>query len=152
MINMEYKTGDLIKRLVAEIVDEIIIIVGFLFLIFPGLIYVVIQDALFDGRSIGKKLMGLKVINVKTGANCSYKESAIRNLYLAIPILGWLDYIIVLFAEDHRRVGDKLANTVVIGEAESKTSVKAIVLLIIIFLVVMIIGTIMWQIGIFKTT
>lgn len=107
----------LIVRLLAKSIDFVIILIlievfktpGF----FAGLLYLLISDGLFQGRSIGKLLTNLRVIKIEKergnqGSDLSpqrsdkpqyagTRESVIRNspLFFAIliskiPFLGWL--------------------------------------------------------------
>lgn len=116
------KTIDLI--LIAAVM-EIIPRAGY----FAGLAYLLLGDGFFDGRSLGKRLIKLKVISSETGDACSFKGSVLRNGTLAVgyllsvvPWIGWIffviavgfEFIIVLGSKDGRRLGDELAKTVVI--------------------------------------
>jgi uncharacterized RDD family membrane protein YckC len=74
--------------------------------------YFLLRDGLGSGRSIGKKLMGLKV--VKNGQKCSYVDSAKRNITLMIPILGFVEMIMPFIDAEGLRFGDKFANTKVV--------------------------------------
>ena len=63
--------------------------------------YVSVSDALQNGQSVGKKLMGFNVISMEDGEYCSVKQSIIRNLPLSvplffgvIPIWGWIIWIL----------------------------------------------------------
>jgi uncharacterized RDD family membrane protein YckC len=44
-----------------------------------------VRDFFFDGRGVGKNLMGLQVVDATTGAPCSLKQSLIRNAILFCP-------------------------------------------------------------------
>ena len=119
---------------------EIIPRVGF----FAGLTYLLIADGLFEGRSVGKRLIGLRVIiDNKTDkvTACSFKESILRNFPFAVgfvvfgifnmmPIIGWIfsfiaaaavvlfESLILLGSEKGMRLGDELAKTHVIEEKQ----------------------------------
>lgn len=134
------KTG-ILNRAIARSID--LIIAGALFEIVPragffaGILYLLIADGLFDGRSIGKKLIGLKVVLVGTGDICGYRESILRNFIIAvafslfgllrdIPLLGVVlstivpvlilavEGLILLGSENGMRFGDEIAKTRVI--------------------------------------
>lgn len=142
------RDAGLFNRIVARTIDfifvvalyEIIPAVGY----FAGLVYLLIADGLFEGRSIGKKLIGLKVI-VKSDSGetepCSYRESVFRNfpfaiafilfgILKAIPLIGWLlsfvilagvlifESLVMLGSEQGMRLGDELAKTRVVEEAQ----------------------------------
>lgn len=129
----EYKRAGLLLRTIAKILDFIIITAvaevipkaGF----FAGLAYLLIGDALFDGRSLGKKLIGLRVISSETNEPCSFKDSILRNsvfgigyLFYKIPWVGWIfivivsliEFIILLGSQDGMRLGDAIAKTKVV--------------------------------------
>ena len=77
------------------------------------------KDAQDQGRSIGKRAMGLRVVNVKTNKPCSKGESSLRALMLMVlnmvPLVGGLiEPVAILAQREGRRVGDKVAGTQVI--------------------------------------
>lgn len=108
--------------------------------LFGAVAFLLISDGFFDGQSIGKKLVGLKVVVFRGDElqKCSFKHSAIRNSIL-LPILfsqifiigilllllgGLIIAIEMYFSysdEQGRRIGDVLAGTVVLS-ASQKTS------------------------------
>jgi uncharacterized RDD family membrane protein YckC len=67
----------------------------------------------FRRRSIGKQLLGLRVMTPK-GEGCGYFRSIIRNLPLVIP--GWNLLEVVLVLAGKSRTGDRLAKTTVTEE------------------------------------
>jgi uncharacterized RDD family membrane protein YckC len=112
--------ADLTTRAVAGLVDFLLII-GLARL--PDVIgllsaagYILIRDGLFDRRSIGKKLIGLRVVSVEeSGPASTYRDSIIRNVPLLlayflflIPYVGWVVGLIVLGAECLTAIGDKM--------------------------------------------
>ena len=134
-----------LNRIIAKIIDFIIVMalleivpgLGF----FAGLAYLILADGLFKGRSLGKKLMGLRVSICDESdheiAECRYQESVYRNFPFAIgyllagifwniPVLGVvlsfiviaavlvLESLIMLGSENSRRLGDEMANTRVV--------------------------------------
>ena len=130
----EFKRAGLLLRAIAKTLDFIIIAAvgevipkaGF----FAGLAYLLIGDGLFEGRSLGKKLIGLRVVSADTGESCSFRDSILRNsifgigylLYL-IPWLGWIfivivivfEFIVLLGSKDGMRLGDEIAKTKVVA-------------------------------------
>ena len=136
MLGGSLQRADLTTRAVAGFVDLLIIIglarlpdvLGFLFA--SG--YILIRDGLFDRRSIGKKLIGLRVTASDEAApEATYRESIIRNapfavayLLFLIPYAGWvlgpvtvgLECLAALGDERGMRIGDLLARTVVIPD------------------------------------
>lgn len=82
-------------------------------------IYSFIKDGLFQGQSIGKKVVNIKVIKIEDSSNCTKGTSAIRaligGLLCLIPYCGWLiEPIVVLCSSDGRRLADKAAGTMVV--------------------------------------
>lgn len=125
--------ANILHRTIARVIDILIALaffrvipsVGFWF----GLVYLFIADGFWNGQSVGKKLLGLRVVKYGTRGTVSFKESIVRNFPIIIgfflfpiPFIGWLFLTVVLILEflmilgsDHgRRIGDELANTLVI--------------------------------------
>jgi uncharacterized RDD family membrane protein YckC len=129
----EHKNAGLLLRTTAKILDFIIIAAvietipraGY----FAGLVYILIGDGLFNGRSIGKKLLKLRVVSSETDIPCSFKDSIIRNSPLAagytllvVPWIGWIFFLIfcmfefiqILGSKDGTPLGDEIAKTAVL--------------------------------------
>ena len=125
--------ASLLLRGMAKILDSIAIAaamkaiprIGF----FAAVAYLLICDGLFDGRSLGKKVMRLKVISVSSGLPGSYRDSMIRNLPFVlalalfnIPLIGWLfpvlipafEFLLALGNKEGMRLGDDIAGTKVV--------------------------------------
>jgi uncharacterized RDD family membrane protein YckC len=131
--------ADLGKRFVAALIDGILAGVVGVIPVVGGLIgaaYMLVRDGLdldfMDGRSLGKKVMKLRPVRLD-GAAMDIATSVKRNIPFAIgpaimiiPILGWIlgpvvalviglvEAVLVLTDEQGRRMGDKLAETMVI--------------------------------------
>lgn len=153
-IREELEKADHLERVVARMIDFIIVValleivprVGY----FAGLTYLVIADGLFEGRSVGKMLIGIKVILIN-GADkavaCGFKESIFRNLPFAvgyilfgifngIPIIGWLlsfavvtlipafEYLVMTGSEIGMRFGDEIAKTRVVADKQGGLNVS----------------------------
>ncbi len=58
--------------------------------------FLLARDALFQGRGIGKNLMGLQVVDVNTGEPASLKQSVLRNIVLLAPFLVFQVAILVV--------------------------------------------------------
>jgi len=129
----DFKKAGVLVRTVAKILDFIVIAAAIEILpkagFFAGLTYLLIADGLFDGRSLGKKLIGLRVISSDTHTPCTFRESILRNstfgigyLFYNILWIGWIfiavisvfEFIILLGSRDNMRLGDEIAKTIVI--------------------------------------
>ncbi len=124
----------------ARAIDSLLILVAYVIgqAFFPpvgliaGLGLAAFQDAWGDGESIGKKMMGLRVIDEPTEIGCSFSQSLERNLpfvvavlflgvpplrflavLAAIPLLAFESYLIFV-VETGVRLGDVLGNTLVV--------------------------------------
>ena len=129
----EQRRAGLLLRAAAKIIDfiliaaviEIIPKAGY----FAGLAYLLLGDGFFDGRSVGKKLIKLRVVSNVTGGPCTFRDSILRNSTLAVgyilwivPWVGWvfilliaaLEFILILGSRDGKRLGDEFAKTVVL--------------------------------------
>jgi uncharacterized RDD family membrane protein YckC len=137
--------ADLTIRAVAGLID-LLIIIGLARL--PDVFgyasatgYILIRDGLLDRRSIGKRLIGLRVVSSEDpGPSASWRESIIRNVPLVvayflflIPYAGWVLGPLALGAEcltalgDERgmRIGDLLARTRVVLDAPFSAALKS---------------------------
>lgn len=77
------------------------------------------KDGHDDGRSFGKRVMGLMVVHIKTNRPCTMGQSALRALLLMalnwVPLLGtMIEPLVAIVQPDGRRVGDMAAGTQVI--------------------------------------
>jgi uncharacterized RDD family membrane protein YckC len=88
---------------------SLIFMAGVLWSIF----YYLFADGLHGGQSFGKQWLGMQVIDAKTGRPCTFGQSFVRNLLLAV--LGPIDWIFI-FGDRHQRLGDKAAGTIVIAD------------------------------------
>ena len=74
-------------------------------------LYTLLADGLKGGQSFGKRMVGIRVVSMETGAPCSFGQSFVRNLLLMI--LGPIDWIFI-FGDRRQRLGDKAAGTIVV--------------------------------------
>jgi uncharacterized RDD family membrane protein YckC len=81
-----------------------------------GVAYFLFSDALPNGQSIGKKLLGIQVVGRGSMQPCSILQSLLRNV--TFP-LGAIDWVFIFFGS-HRRLGDFLASTIVIKETKKQ--------------------------------
>ena len=135
----ELKRAGLLLRTIAKILDFIIIAAaveivpraGF----FAGLAYLLIGDGLLNGQSLGKKLIGLRVVSADSQKPCTFRDSILRNSTFGIGFLlyqmlwfGWVflvivslfEFILLLGSREQMRLGDEFAKTVVIDSPQTK--------------------------------
>lgn len=48
-------------------------------------VLMLVRDYFFEGRGVGKNMMGLQVVDAQTGAPCSLKQSVMRNIVILAP-------------------------------------------------------------------
>ena len=113
-----------LKRFVAALIDGVL---SFLFYWVPflgwvlGLGYHLLKDGLripvLNNRSVGKHVMGLKVVTVSTNERqemIDWTDSLRRNILMAVPFVGIIEAILVLVNQDGRRLGDRVAKSIVV--------------------------------------
>lgn len=88
-----------------------------------ALYYSFAKDGREGGQSIGKGMVDLMVVNVKTNKPCSTGESALRALILIllniVPLVGiFIEPVVAIAADDGRRLGDRAADTQVIRTSD----------------------------------
>lgn len=74
--------------------------------------YILFADGLHQGQSFGKRILGARVVDASTGKPCTYVQSLIRNIFYVFGILDW----IFIFGEKRQRLGDRVANTIVVED------------------------------------
>ncbi|MFW6172245.1 MAG: RDD family protein [Elusimicrobiota bacterium] len=118
-----YKLASLWKRLFGFILDGLIIYFFLMVTYSTGskilyaisvvlfILYWLFRDGLKDGKSLGKAIVGTKVVESKSGNPCSLVKSCVRNIALTTTI----DWIFILGSK-RQRIGDKIASTYVIND------------------------------------
>ena len=120
------------SRFVAQIIDGVF---GSLLILLPFLIfrsfdaalfgfmasvaYSLFQDGLPNGQSIGKRVLKIQVVNKSSSKACTIGESFIRNIFFVFLLV--ID-LLFLGSKYRQRLGDKVANTIVV-----KAGKKAVV-------------------------
>lgn len=101
--------GDRTSVIVVMLVTIFVLVFGY-----PALF-----EARYDGRTVGKRSMGLRVVTVD-GAPVSFRHTSIRSLLAIVdfflPPIGVVATWTVLLSARNQRVGDLLAGTIVLRE------------------------------------
>jgi uncharacterized RDD family membrane protein YckC len=120
--NLASRTGRLVGQIVDWFIGAVFIVIGIFLGAFTfGLgmwvggviagLYYFFADGLNNGRSYGKVMLGMRVIDDKTRQPCTFWQSFVRNVIL--HLLGPIDWIFII-GERRRRLGDILAGTIVV--------------------------------------
>jgi len=135
------------SRLVAKLIDVGLVSVGgvcyYPMGLILGIIYLSIADSLYDGQSIGKRLMGFGVISLVDGTPCNTGQSFIRNLpftvplfFLVFPLWGWIfaavfalplsamEVYFLFSGKSAHRLGDLMADTTVIANDGTRLDLR----------------------------
>jgi len=87
---------------------------------FLGVLYITFRDGMFGGQSLGKKLLGIRVVHMD-GRAISYIDSSFRNvlfiIYLLIPAAIVVEAVAAYMHPERRRLGDRIARTCVVQKA-----------------------------------
>lgn len=137
-IELEYELASLAERMLATIIDLVILfgyfiiinmflsfsgdltndlgIVLYVIIMLPVSFYSLLSETLLNGQSVGKRVMGIKVISLN-GKQPSFGQYLIRWLFRLIDL--WitsfvLATIMVAATERHQRLGDIVAGTTVV--------------------------------------
>ena len=111
-----------VLRVYAWLIDLLIVLgVSAMFNIFAwaaGMGYFLFRDGLFQGQSVGKRLMGMKVVVGKPRARATFLNSFVRNLLWVIPFVNFFMGVTGLYYLCYdaagRHWGDRLADTRVV--------------------------------------
>jgi len=137
-IALEYDLASLGERIVATIVD--LVIMGaylflitmvlsssagafdngaawlYVFLFLPVAFYSLLSEQFFNGQTVGKRVMGIKVISLN-GNQASFGQYLTRWLFRLVDmwLFGFvLATIMVAVTERHQRIGDLIAGSVLV--------------------------------------
>ena len=84
---------------------------------FLAMLYILFRDGIFSGQSIGKKVMGIQVVNAD-GRVIHFVDSSFRNVlflfYVVFPVAILVETIALIRNPEHRRFGDRIAGTRVV--------------------------------------
>ncbi|MFI5304766.1 MAG: RDD family protein [Nitrospiria bacterium] len=134
-----YPKAVVLHRVIAKLIDFLLIEVLKQFPpvgIYIGITYLLIADGLFQGKSVGKKLVGLQTYIPHKKKQASFKESIIRNvpiliayLFLFVPFVGWVlfsvvigfELLLMIGNEKGLRIGDEMAHTQVVDSESFET-------------------------------
>ncbi len=84
--------------------------------------YSIFFETLWSGQTIGKKVMGLRVIQ-ESGVRIGFYQSVLRNLARPLdrlPAFYLIGGIAILISKSQQRLGDMLAGTIVVRERQLK--------------------------------
>lgn len=89
-----------------------------------GVGYRLLADGLMGGRSAGKRLTRIHVVQASTGRSCGVARSFFRSLPLFLPFVNLLD-VFLLLQNKRERLGDRLAGTWVLQRSLSKRRTRS---------------------------
>lgn len=139
-IELEYELGSIGDRIIGRILDFLVLvgygivifaIIGFgnlgrfmdknvwfiiFFVAFPVLFYDLLSEMFLNGQSLGKKIMGIKVISLN-GGQASFSQYLIRWLFRIVDFSfsgSLVALITVAASEKNQRLGDIVAGTVLV--------------------------------------
>ena len=131
-----YAKVDVRKRLLAAGIDGLPVVAAWFLYLRSGNVlalagaagYALLRDGI-GGQSLGKLVVGLVVVNIQTGRFCSWKDSALRNVFVLIPganILAiFLESFTIIRDPQGQRLGDRIAQTQVIEGLGAKDLAKS---------------------------
>lgn len=144
-VKIEYEIASSLQRMVASIIDLIAFIIYFLvvglalnismfdsgigtqkflyllLLRIPWFFYSPIIEYLTRGQSLGKFTMGIRVVKV-SGENAGLREYFTRWIFRVVDIWFGFGFLAIIFASTSQRgqrLGDSMANTVLIKKSNS---------------------------------
>lgn len=143
-VEITYPLASIGQRIMAFILDAIIIILGVLLLsllyqfifndigyeyfiyivLFPFyMFYTLYSEILLNGQTLGKKALGIRVVKLN-GENLQFTDYLTRWIFRVVDIwlsVGSLAVIFISSSEKSQRIGDVLSNTSVIQTSSSRS-------------------------------
>jgi uncharacterized RDD family membrane protein YckC len=145
-VALEFRTANLGSRVLAYLVDMVVVVAGILAGLFAVALigqasdvvvpdwvaltivlvllpawwlgYFIAFETLWRGRTLGKAALGLRVVT-KEGAPVRFRHAAIRGLLGLVDFFvagGFFAVVFILFTRDNQRLGDLVAGTLVLRE------------------------------------
>src|SRR5690606_23886238 len=98
-------------------------------LLLPAMSYSLLMHSLFNGRTVGKMLLKMRVVSID-GTPVHWSNFLVRWMLRLVDIwlfLGSIGLLTILFSEKRQRLGDAAAGTVVIS-TKSKVAITHTIL------------------------
>ena len=143
-VEITYPLASVGQRIMAFILDAIVIVVGFSLLnlifgfVFSGnlyeyfiyiilfpfyMFYTLYSEVLLNGQTLGKKALGIRVVKLN-GENLQFTDYMTRWIFRTVDIwlsMGSLAVIFISSNEKSQRIGDLLSNTSIIQTSSSRS-------------------------------
>lgn len=89
------------------------------------LAYFSILESSGGGRTLGKLVAGIRVVDI-SGGRCSFSQALIRNLLRLVDGFAFylVGIVLVLMSDKNQRLGDRIGHTVVINVPKAKPASK----------------------------
>ena len=144
-VSINFTAASIGERLVAQILDFLVILAYYIVMIYimdwtgleeilrdmdnwsvaavyiilflPVFFYSIIQESLWEGRTVGKKIMKMKVIKID-GYQAGFGDYLIRWLFRLVEVLfplSFVGFLAIIFNDKNQRLGDMAAGTAVIS-------------------------------------
>jgi uncharacterized RDD family membrane protein YckC len=75
--------------------------------------YYLFADGLFSGQGLGKALMGIRVVDMRSRQPCTVGQAGLRMVIQLIPLIAVIETV-VLAIDGVQRYGDRIAQTYVV--------------------------------------
>ncbi len=86
---------------------------------FPVMFYTLALESLFEGQTIGKRVLKIKVVKID-GYQASFADYVVRWFFRIVDIyIFGMGFFVMLFSKKNQRIGDMAAGTAVIGLKDS---------------------------------
>ena len=72
-----------------------------------AILYTIFRDAIGKGTSLGKRAMGLRLVDLQTGAPCSARSVRWRNVLDLVPFLNLIDFVLMCVDARGQKIMDK---------------------------------------------
>jgi hypothetical protein len=80
--------------------------------------YSMFRDSLGRGTSLGKRLIGLRLIRLEDGKPCGPRRVWSRNLLDLVPLVDSIDFLLMCFDEHGQKLMDKELQTQLVEQSD----------------------------------
>jgi len=76
-----------------------------------ALIYVIFRDSIGRGTSLGKRALGLTIVDLRTEQPCNGRRVLARNVIDLIPVVDLIDFVLTCVDENGQKIMDRVLGT-----------------------------------------
>ncbi|MCU0315038.1 MAG: RDD family protein [Fimbriimonadaceae bacterium] len=119
-LGMFFYAASTVTAILALVIPDLVLLLQVLLFTFGFYLYFGLQEALWRGQTLGKKILNLRVMSAD-GTPVTPSGAILRNL-LRFPPLFIVDLVCMFLNKQSQRIGDLVSHTVVVHEPRARSN------------------------------